>query len=128
MNRPVVSSQINLSIEQRNEDSPRLRGYWLVLARMLWIALALLIFILYIVGFPTTFQYLKNACSGAGCNGPQLTLNQARAFQAHGLPLSFYAIYVLAFELIFVVVWFLVATLIFWRKSKERLAWFVSLM
>lgn len=128
MNRPVVSSQINLSIEQRNEDSPRLRGYWLVLARMLWIALALLIFILYIVGFPTTFQYLKNACIGAGCNGPQLTLDQARAFQAHGLPLSFYAIYVLAFELIFVVVWFLVAMLIFWHKSKERLAWFVSLM
>src|SRR5947207_4599167 len=117
MNRPVVSSQINLSIAQRNEDSPRLHGYWLVLARMLWIALALLIFILYIVGFPITFQYLKSACIGAGCNGPQLTLDQARVFQAHGLTLSFYATYVLAFELIFVVVWFLVATLSFCRKS-----------
>jgi hypothetical protein len=128
MNRPVVSRQINLSIEQRNEDSPRLRGYWLVLARMLWIALALLIFILYLVGFPITFHYLKSPCIGARCNGPQLTLDQARVFQAHGFPLSFYATYVLAFELIFVVVWFLVAALIFWRKSREQLAWFVSLM
>ena len=57
-----------------------------------------------------------------------MTLDQARAFQAHGLTLSFYATYVLAFELLFVVVWFLAATLIFWRKSEERLAWFVSLM
>ena len=56
MNRPVVSSQINLSIEQRNEDSPRLHGYWLVLA--------LLIFILYLVAFPITLQYLRSACMG----------------------------------------------------------------
>ncbi len=33
----------------------------------------------------------------------------------------------MSFELLFVVVWFLVAAVIFWRKSHERLAWFVSL-
>jgi len=128
INHPIVSSQIDLSIKQHNEDSPRLHGYCLVLARILWIALALLIVILYLVGFPATFQYFKCVCIGSHCNGPQLTLNQARAFQDHGLTLSFYATYVLTFELIFVVVWFLVAALIFWRKSRERLAWFVSLM
>jgi hypothetical protein len=128
MNHPIVSSRVKISTEQQNDDSPRLHGYWLVLARMLWIALAFLIFILYLVGFPITYQYLKIVCIGAGCKGPQLTLDQAHAFQSHGLFLSFYATYVLAFEFIFVVVWFLVATLIFWRKSQERLAWFVSLM
>jgi len=37
-------------------------------------------------------------------------------------------VYSLTFEFIFVAVWFLVAAVIFWRKSNERLAWFVSLM
>ena len=128
MKQARVSSQGKTSTEQRNEDSTRLHGYWLVLARGVWIALAILIVVLYLIGFPITFQYLKNVCSGTCSSGPQLTLEQARAFQSHGLTLSFYATYVLAFEFVFVVVWFLVATLIFWRKSQERLAWFVSLM
>ena len=128
MKRPAVSSQGKISDEQRNEDSPRLHGYWFVLARVVWIALALLIVVLYLVGFPITYQYLTMICIGTCSNGPQLTLDQARAFQSHGLTPSFYATYVLAFEFVFVVVWFLVATLIFWRKSQERLAWFVSLM
>jgi hypothetical protein len=128
MKHLTVSSQSKISAEQRNEDSSRLHGYWLVLARMVWIALALLIVVLYLIGSPITFQYLKNVCIAACSNGPQLTFNQAHAFQSHGLTLSFYATYVLAFELVFVVVWFLVAILIFWRKSQERLAWFVSLM
>jgi hypothetical protein len=110
------------------ETKTRLSGRWLILARVVWIALALLIVVLYLVGFPITWQYLSTVCIGTCSSGPQLTLDQAHAFQSHGLTLSFYATYVLAFELIFVIVWFLVATLIFWRKSQERLAWFVSLM
>ena len=128
MKRLSVSGQGKISAEQSKEDSPRLDGYWLVLARGVWIALAFLIVVLYLVGFPITFQYLKHVCIGTCSSGPQLTLQQARAFHSHSLTLSFYATYVLAFEVVFVVVWFLVASLIFWRKSQERLAWFVSLM
>ena len=98
-----------------------------MLARMLWITFALLILTLYVFSFPATFQYLKTICVGSGCSGPQLTLEQVRVFQAHGLSLDFYATYILAFELVFVLVWSLVAAVIFWRKSHERLAWFVSL-
>ena len=126
MKHPSVSSQGKISAEQRKEDSPRFHGYWLILARGVWIAIAFLIVVLYLIGFPITFQYLKTACIGTCSNTSQLTLEQARVFQSHGLTLSFYATYVLAFELVFVVAWFLVATLIFWRRSRERLAWFVS--
>ncbi len=128
MNRPAASTQLALSDEQRNAANTLFHGYWLVLVRLLWIALAALILVLYVVGFPAAFQYLKTVCVGGGCNGPQLSLVQARALEAYSLSPDFYATYLLMFQLLFAVVWFLVATVIFWRKSNERLAWFVSLM
>src|SRR5258706_14342197 len=128
MNRPVTSIRLALSDKQTGEAYPLFRGYWLVLARLLWIALAILILILYVFGFPAAFRYYKSLCVGVGCDGPQLTPDQFRIFSAHGLSLDFFAAYNLAFEFIFVAVWFLVAAVIFWRKSNERLAWFVSLM
>jgi hypothetical protein len=128
MNRPSASIRLALSNEQPGEAYPRFRGYGLVLARLLWIALAILILVLYMFGFPAAFRYYKNLCVGVGCVGPQLTPDQFRLFSAHGFSLDFFAAYNLAFEFIFVAVWFLVATVIFWRKSNERLAWFVSLM
>jgi hypothetical protein len=128
MKHPTVVSQGKISSEPADEDSSHFHGYWLVLARSLWIALAALILILYFFGFPAAFHYYKTLCIGAGCNGPQLTPEQWRMFSAQGLSLDFFAIYNLSIELIFVSVWFLVAALIFWHKSHERVAWFVSLM
>ena len=128
MKRPAALIQPALSDERPGEAYSRIRGYWLVLARLLWIALAVLILILYVFGFPAAFRYYKTICVGAGCDGPQLTLDQFRILSAHGFSLDFFAAYNLTFEIIFVVVWFLVAAVIFWRKSNERLAWFVSLM
>ena len=128
MNRPAASIQLTLHSEQPGEAYPRFHGYWLVLARLLWIALAVLILILYVFGFPAAFRYYKSFCIGAGCDGPQLTPGQFLIFSVHQFSLDFFAVYNLAFEFIFVAVWFLVAAVIFWRKSHERLAWFVSLM
>ena len=128
MNRPAASIRLTISSEQPDEAYPRFRGYWLVLARLLWVALAVLILILYLFGFPAAFRYYKSFCIGAGCDGPQLTPGQFLILSAHGFSLDFFAVYNLAFEFIFVAVWFLVAAVIFWRKSHERLAWFVSLM
>ena len=128
MNRPVASIRLAHNSEQPGEAYPRFHGYWLVLARLLWIALAVLILILYLFGFPAAFRYYKSICIGAGCDGPQLTAGQFLELRSHGISLDFFAVYNLAFEFIFVAVWFLVAVVIFWRKSHERLAWFVSLM
>lgn len=108
-------------------EGTRLHGRWLVLARVVWGMVALLILMILLVGVPLEFQSLQRICTGAGCGGPQFTAHQARELKALGLSLTFYAAYLLVFELVFFVVWFAVAALIFWRKSDERLAWFVSL-
>jgi hypothetical protein len=128
MNRPAASMLLAAKSKQPDETYLRFHGYWLVLARLLWIALAVLILVLYVFGFPAAFRSYTSFCVGAGCDGPQLTPDQFRILSAHGFSLDFFAVYNLTFEFIFVAVWFLVATVIFWRKSQERLAWFVALM
>ena len=60
MNRPVASIRLAHNSEQPGEAYPRFHGYWLVLARLLWIALAVLILILYLFGFPAAFRYYKS--------------------------------------------------------------------
>ncbi len=121
----------NVPIEpggQQSEAPLQFHGRWLLLARVFWIALALLIIILCIAGLPVGLHYLKAICATPGCEGPQLTPELLRVFNTHGLSADFYAVYSMSFELLFVFVWLLVAAVIFWRKSHERLAWFVSLM
>src|SRR5215472_15963796 len=106
-----------------------LQGRLLLGARLAWIATALLVGMLCLVGFSATFRYLDTVCTAgvqACSQGPQLTPAAVQALQARGISLAFYAWYVLAFELLFVLVWSAVALLIFWRKSQERMAWFAS--
>ncbi len=125
----VHPTNVTIGPGERQSEAPlQFRGGWLPLARLFWIALAVLIIILCIAGLPAGLQYFKAICVGAGCDGPQLTTEQLRIFSAYGLSIDFYAAYSMSFELLFIVVWFLVASLIFWRKSHELLAWFVSLM
>src|SRR5215469_11018647 len=114
---------------KRNGSEKRLPVCWLWLARAGWIVVAVLVVILVVAGTPLEFQLNRTVC--AGCNGgPQYTPQQARELANLGLSLSFYAGYLLTFELLFVIVWFLVAIVIFWRrwgKPDEPLAWFISL-
>jgi hypothetical protein len=123
MNRGLI-----VNTEQGNAAVVRLPAHWLWLARIGWITLAVLSVISVVIGFPLEFQYYQTVCNT--CGSPQYTPQQARELRAMGLSLGFYAGYVLAFELLFVVVWFAVAAVIFWRrwgKPDEPVAWFISL-
>jgi len=127
MNLHDAATHITSSYEQHHETDTGLHGRWLVLIRVVWSAVALLILMLLLVGIPAEFKSLQTVCIGAGCDGPQLTPQFLRELNHLGLSLTWYAVYVLGIELVFVVVWFVVAAVIFWRKSNEWLVWFVSL-
>src|SRR5207302_878096 len=58
----------------------------------------------------------------------QLTFAGLRQLHALGLSLDFYAAYFVVASAIFVLAWFVVAGLIFWRKSDDRMAYFASLI
>jgi hypothetical protein len=104
----------------------RLQGRWLVLARVAWVAMAGLILVLIVASIPAEFKNLQSVCTGPGCNGPQFHPEQARELKSLGLSLSTYAAYLVTVEVVFFIVWFTVAAVIFWRKSDERMPWFVS--
>jgi signal transduction histidine kinase len=121
-----TSSTLALPAEQHSVTPARLRGRWLTAARTSWIITAAVCLILVIFGTPIEFAGYGTPCS-ITCESPQLTLEGARELAALGITTTMYAAYNMAFELLFVAIWAAVAYAIFWRRSEEPLAWFVSL-
>jgi len=115
---PAASRKVPLPTE--------LRGRWLKLARTAWVAATALIVGPFIVSVPPGFEYLGTACTGIECDGPQLSPENARALQNLGLSLDFYAAYFGALIVGFAAVFFAVAAIIFWRRSDDWMALYVS--
>jgi hypothetical protein len=104
-----------------------LRGRQLRLARIAWLALALLTIGLYLAGVPVYFASLLTPCPDAACTNGQLTPATLRALQALGLSVGFYAAYTVAVDVVVAAVYTAVALLLFWRKSDDRMALFAAL-
>jgi serine phosphatase RsbU (regulator of sigma subunit) len=119
--------------EQRtlpNAQEVRLHGRWLVLARVVWIVIALLALGLIIASIPSYFTSLHVLCMGAlaPCsNNEQLSPNDLRALQALGLSLDFFATYQVALVIVFAAGYAAIGAVLFWRRSNGRMALFASL-
>jgi hypothetical protein len=113
---------------RERHSSARLQGCWLVLARVLWVALAVLALGLFFASLPTYFAYLHILVKPSpGAFGPRLTPNDVRSLQAVGLSLDFYAWFTILFSLLFLFVFVSVGVLLFWRKSDDRMALLASI-
>jgi hypothetical protein len=104
MNLPTEPVQATVNADLRNRRNTRLHGPLLVLLRSTWIILSLLALVLFIVSLPVYF-----------------------AIQQQSYAVG-YAVFHLALGIFVALVWFIVALLIFWRKSNDWLALLVSLM
>src|SRR6266581_4467554 len=123
MNVPPALTQDGPHYGPPNTTNTRLHGYLLILARTMWVAVALLTLGLFVIAIPTRFNELQHVCTPPKCNELQLFSNDVLA-----LSLNFYAAYNIPLEVGFTLVFFLVAVIIFWRRSDDRMAIFVSLM
>ena len=106
-----------------------LRGLRLLVARLMWVALALAVAGLFIAGVPAEVALLRQVCvgSGASCQPTQLTVEGARSLQALGLAPAEYATILVALDIFSVCCWYLVALLLFLRRSADRMALFSAL-
>jgi hypothetical protein len=86
-----------------------------------------LAFGLFVAGIPAEFVLLRNPCPNLTCPTGQLPPEGLRALENLGLSLGFFAAYTAAMDILFAAVCGAVAALIFWRKSDDRMALFVSL-
>ncbi|HYX50257.1 MAG TPA: hypothetical protein VE843_10970, partial [Ktedonobacteraceae bacterium] len=104
MNLHSASAQVNSNTEQQHTTSTRLQGRWLALFRLIWIVLSVFALVLFFVSLPEYFA------------------SQLKAYTAG------YAVFLLAMGILVAAMWFIVAVLIFWRKSDDWMALLVSLM
>jgi hypothetical protein len=122
-----VNSQPTTPSGDASPESPHeLRGRWLILARLTWLAVVLVTAIILFASLPAYFSGLLEVCPAEACIGGQLSPGKTRALHDIGLPIGVYAAYVLVLDLLLVTVFCAVGAIIFWRKSRERAALFAS--
>ena len=102
MNLPSRSTQADMSAALPHASNTRLQRPWLPLLRLAWVLMSLLTFSVFIASLPVYF-----------------------AGQQTSYPVG-YAIFLLALGVVIALIWFLVALLIFWRKSNDWMALLVA--
>ena len=98
-----------------------LRGRWLLLARVAWVVLTVIVIGLHVAGIPYFYAHQIGSL-----NLGRLTPEQVRLFESLGLTPYFYAAYTVALPVGTMLVFSAIATVIFWRKSADRMALFVA--
>ena len=109
----------------------RLHGRMLTSARVAWFAMLALGLVLYVLSIPQWVFQWEMLCTEqqlGACPNLQLTPQQAQELQQLGWSLSAYATYFTTLAIVRTLVFLLIAALIFWRKSDERIALFTSFM
>ena len=109
----------------RSETPPIiLRGRWLAVSRVMWVAVASLTVTLFLVGLVPLHEELYDLSGYSDAVRGAVRHNLAGL----GLSVGFYAAYYLVLGLVFSAVCFALAALIFWRRSNELMALFVALL
>jgi hypothetical protein len=103
----------------------RLRGRWLVLARILWIAVVVLILALFVASIPAFIASLDNICKTAVCQAliPPYSVKQ---YHAAGFSVNFVLIYIYAILVFFWLAYLTIGAVIFWLKSQDFMALYSS--
>ena len=110
---------------QPDEAHTRLRGPWLVLARIIWIAVVLLAMGLFVASIPAFIATLNNACTTAACH--TLTAPYSvKQIQAAGLSVNFYVTYFYAVLVILLLAFLTIGAVIFWLRSNDFIALYTS--
>src|SRR5215213_2397345 len=99
------------------------RGRWLLLARVAWVTVASIVIGLHVAGIPYAYARTINSL-----NFDRLTSAQVRAVNNLGFTPEFYAAYTVALPVGTMLVFTVIATVIFWRKSEDRMALFGAFM
>jgi hypothetical protein len=114
-----------------------LHGRWLLLARLVWVAVAITALAIILFSIPSSFEYYQSACSAGSEVCSERAVGQdrvntptpegVRALRDMGLSLRYYALFNVVVEKIFQLVWFAMGAIIFFRRSDDWMALLVSL-
>ena len=107
-----------------------MQGRSLLLARVVWVTVALLTVSVFVLSIPSEFARLRSPCTDTvSCSWLiRLTAESARELSNLGLSVDFFAAYFISLEAAFTVVPIAVGAIIFWRRPDDRMAFLVSLV
>ncbi len=133
MNGHHVSTQTRTRSHapRRRASGTRLRGPWLVVARVGWGAITLINLLIFVLGIPAYFALLHRICASANfiaCYRGSITPGNALALTHLGISREVYIAYMLTITLLASLVFLTVGAIIFWRKSQELIGLLVSLL
>jgi hypothetical protein len=128
MNLKPASTLIRGNDERHDEGHTRLHGHWLVLMRFVWAALIVFTLVIFFASLPVYVTQLQTPCAGSACWYTQLSSSQVGVLTGMGLSPGVYAAYMVVLALATMLVCLVVSTLIVWRRSDDRMAFFVALM
>jgi len=111
-----------------NTSDTRLRGSWLVTARVGWVILTLINLLIFVLGIPAYFAQLHRICTAITCPPGEVTPGNALALTHLGIAREVYIAYMLTITLLASLVFLTVGAIIFWRKSQELIGFLVSLL
>jgi hypothetical protein len=114
--QPAVSRSVTVS---------RLRGYRVVIVRLLCLCIYVMSIGLVLASIPSYFASLRLLCNDIDtiCNATgQLTASDLQRLQALGLSMDYFATYTIIVMLLFALGCWLVAALLFWRRFDNPLA------
>jgi hypothetical protein len=121
------SMQTRVNTSQSVDQDTRLRGRLLKAARAAWILAAILALVVFVVGISALYVQIQSVCTGSNFTGAQVSVEQARALETHGIALPSYALYSVIVATLSTLIWFSIGWLIFWRKSDSWIALLVAL-
>ena len=103
-----------------------LRGSWLLVARFVWVGVVSLTALIFAVSVPAHLADLHRTCTAEPCVAGQLAPAEMQVLGDLGVSIDAYIAYVFALDLVVALGFCVVGTIIFWRKSREPGALFVS--
>ncbi len=111
----------------RNGSEVHLQGVWLVMARVVWVVIALFATGLLVASLPSYFAYL-HMTNTTSIYGPQLAPGDVRELHVLGLSLDFYAWLNIGVFLVFWLICISIGVMLFLRRPDDRLALLASLI
>ncbi len=114
--------------DKPQQGDTRLHGKRLILARAACVVAGLLSFGVFVASVPATYEALLSLlCTGPLCNHPtQASVRFVQQLQALGLSVQAYAISHMMLNIVFVCASFVVAIMLFWRRSDDWMALFAA--
>ena len=122
MNQPQKTAGNGVASQHLRATNARVQEQWLLPVRVAIAIVALLAFVVFLVGVLLDFAQFRTVCTVTACADGQLTPESAQTFQALGLSLDAYAVMNVVFLVIQALVYYLLAVVIFWQRPDEWLA------